>query len=288
MTDEVDHQRPLTRSPRNVRFVELSGEVMSALLDGDLSAASRMAGVTLTEYFVTGRARWLWRFRLGQIAADPGRARWMARQAVVGDEGLVVGHAGFHGPPDEVGMVDHGVRNSTFEATLSGAPFWNGIVRFRGAEPLLAHLRPGDQISGAVWRGDIVAVSKGGLRQATSREPGYDPQLTAALGTFTGLLAAQGLGFGAARLVRRRGHEPFTWLPYGRALFSVMALTCAAVGVPGWWLGFPWWVIPIVVAPVAALSARWLYRLWRPHRRPTAVQTSNQGGGPFRDGTGLS
>ncbi|WP_438490806.1 hypothetical protein [Streptomyces sp. S186] len=184
--------------------------------------------------------------------------------------------------------VDHGMRNSTFEATLSGAPFWNGVVRFRGEEPLLAHLRPGEQVSGTVWRGDIVAVGKGSLRQATSREPGYDPQLTAALGTFTGLLAAQGLGFGAVRLVRRRGHEPFTWLPYGRALFSVMALTCAAVGVPGWWLGFAWWVIPVVAVPVAALSARWLYRLWRPHRRPTAVETPNQGGGPFRYGTELS
>ncbi|MCK7626629.1 GNAT family N-acetyltransferase [Streptomyces sp. RS10V-4] len=81
---------------------------MSALLDGDLAAAGTTAGVTLTEYFVTDRARWLWRFRLGQMAADPGRARWMARQAVVGDEGLVVGHAGFHGPPDEVGTVEIG------------------------------------------------------------------------------------------------------------------------------------------------------------------------------------
>lgn len=81
---------------------------MSVLLDGDLDAASGMAGVTLTEYFVTDRARWLWRFRLGQIDADPGHARWMARLAVVGDEGLVVGHGGFHGPPDEVGMVEIG------------------------------------------------------------------------------------------------------------------------------------------------------------------------------------
>ncbi|MET9823374.1 MULTISPECIES: GNAT family N-acetyltransferase [Streptomyces] len=81
---------------------------MSALLDGDLSEAGRVAGVTLTEYFVTDRARWLWRYRLDQMAADPGRARWMARQAVVGDEGLVVGHAGFHGPPDESGMVEIG------------------------------------------------------------------------------------------------------------------------------------------------------------------------------------
>jgi RimJ/RimL family protein N-acetyltransferase len=108
VTDEAERPRPLPVSPKRVRFVELSGGVMSALLDGDLPAASRTAGVTLTEYFISDRARWLWRFRLGQIAADPGEARWMARQAVVGDEGLVVGHAGFHGSPDEVGMVEIG------------------------------------------------------------------------------------------------------------------------------------------------------------------------------------
>lgn len=108
MTDEADHQRLLTRIPERVRFVELSGGTMSALLKGDLSGASRMAGVSLTEYFVTDRARWLWQFRLDQMAADPGRARWMVRQAVVGDKGLVVGHAGFHGPPDETGMAEIG------------------------------------------------------------------------------------------------------------------------------------------------------------------------------------
>lgn len=96
------------RSPKQVRFVELNGGVMSALLDGDLSAASRLAGVSLTEQFVTDRARWLWQFRLDQMAADPHHARWMVRQAVVGDRGLVVGHGGFHGPPDEVGMVEIG------------------------------------------------------------------------------------------------------------------------------------------------------------------------------------
>ncbi|MFF3743765.1 GNAT family N-acetyltransferase [Streptomyces kronopolitis] len=69
--------------------------------------AIRAAGVSLTEYFVTDRAKWLWRFRLDQMAADPGRARWMARQAVVGDRS-VLGHAGFHGPPDGVGMVEIG------------------------------------------------------------------------------------------------------------------------------------------------------------------------------------
>ncbi|MFG3131113.1 GNAT family N-acetyltransferase [Streptomyces tendae] len=107
MTDEAD-DGAITRSPKCVRFVELSGGAMSALLDGDLPEAGRVAGVSLTEYFVTDAARWLWQFRLNQMAADPGRAQWMVRQAVMGDRGLVVGHAGFHGPPDEVGMVEIG------------------------------------------------------------------------------------------------------------------------------------------------------------------------------------
>ncbi len=108
VTDEADHRGPLTRSPKHVRFVELTGEAMSTLLAGDLSGAGKIAGVSLTEYFVTDTARWLWRYRLDQMAADPGRARWMVRQAVVGDKGLVVGHAGFHGPPDDAGMVEIG------------------------------------------------------------------------------------------------------------------------------------------------------------------------------------
>jgi len=63
-----------------------------------------MAWGALIGDFVTDRARWLWRFRLGQMAADPSHAQWMVRQAVVGDEGLAVGHAGFHGLPDEGGL----------------------------------------------------------------------------------------------------------------------------------------------------------------------------------------
>lgn len=81
---------------------------MSALLDGDLARAGSTAGVALTEHFVSDEARWLWRLRLDQIAADPGNARWMSRLLVVDADGHVVGHAGFHGPPDEAGMVEIG------------------------------------------------------------------------------------------------------------------------------------------------------------------------------------
>lgn len=93
---------------QEIHFVELDGAAMSALVEGDLAEAGRLAGACLTEYFLTNRARWLWRYRLGQIAADPHNARWMARQAILGDGGAVIGHTGFHGPPDESGMVEIG------------------------------------------------------------------------------------------------------------------------------------------------------------------------------------
>jgi RimJ/RimL family protein N-acetyltransferase len=106
VTAEADRRTSSPTGPERLRFVDLSGRALSALKDGDLITASAEAGVALTEYFVTDRARWLWRLRISQLAADPGRARWIARVAVTLPDGAVVGHAGFHGPPDEAGMVE--------------------------------------------------------------------------------------------------------------------------------------------------------------------------------------
>jgi RimJ/RimL family protein N-acetyltransferase len=87
-----------------IRFVRLTRETLSALIAGDLSAASASAGITLTEYMVS--ESWLWRVRLRQIAEDPASAEWIAQAAVAEPDGVVVGHGGFHGPPDESGTVE--------------------------------------------------------------------------------------------------------------------------------------------------------------------------------------
>ncbi|RVX45170.1 acetyltransferase (GNAT) family protein [Nonomuraea polychroma] len=81
---------------------------MTALLDDDLARASVEAGVELTEYFLTDQAKWVWRYRINQLASDPGSAGWLTRAVVAEPEGVVVGYAGFHGPPDETGMVEIG------------------------------------------------------------------------------------------------------------------------------------------------------------------------------------
>ena len=84
--------------------MQLSPAAMTALVAGDLAAASAAAGVPLSEYLL-GEA-WLWRIRLDDIARDPASAAWVARAALDADTGVVVGHGGFHGPPDADGTVE--------------------------------------------------------------------------------------------------------------------------------------------------------------------------------------
>jgi RimJ/RimL family protein N-acetyltransferase len=88
----------------DIRFVQLSPAALTALVDGDLDAASAAAGVPLSPWLLT--ESWLWRLRRDQIAADPASADWIAGAAVAEPDGVVVGHGGFHGPPDERGEVE--------------------------------------------------------------------------------------------------------------------------------------------------------------------------------------
>jgi RimJ/RimL family protein N-acetyltransferase len=77
---------------------------MRALVAGDLEAARREAGEELSPYFLD--EAWLWRIRLAQVEQDPTVLDWIARAAVDAQSGQVVGHVGFHGPPDYRGMVE--------------------------------------------------------------------------------------------------------------------------------------------------------------------------------------
>jgi RimJ/RimL family protein N-acetyltransferase len=92
------------RSVPDIRFVRLDAPALEALIAGDLAAASAAAGTPLSPYLVD--EAWLWRVRLPQIREDPASADWIARAAVVEPDGIVVGHGGFHGPPDADGVVE--------------------------------------------------------------------------------------------------------------------------------------------------------------------------------------
>ena len=87
-----------------IRFVRLSAETLTALIEGDLDAASRSAGIPLSAFLLS--EGWLWRIRRDQIAGDPASADWVVRAVVDAESGQVVGHGGFHGPPDDDGTVE--------------------------------------------------------------------------------------------------------------------------------------------------------------------------------------
>jgi RimJ/RimL family protein N-acetyltransferase len=108
---------PSSGQPKSVRIVQLPAAVIDALADGDLAtadrllAASRSAGTphfALTPYLVAEESRRTWRLRSDQIARRPESARWITGVVVDTDARVVVGRAGFHGPPDSDGRVEIG------------------------------------------------------------------------------------------------------------------------------------------------------------------------------------
>jgi len=91
-----------------VELIQLSAAALRALAEGDLAAATRAASLPLTPYLVSGGSLWTWRRRSRQVALDPGSASWVTGVIVDAQRQLVVGRAGFHGPPDADGMVEVG------------------------------------------------------------------------------------------------------------------------------------------------------------------------------------
>jgi RimJ/RimL family protein N-acetyltransferase len=96
------------RSTPPVRIVHVSAAAFRALADGDLAAANAASPVPLTEYFVTPEWRGTWRMRSEQVIQNQASAAWVTGVIWAEDERVAVGRAGYHGPPDEAGMVEIG------------------------------------------------------------------------------------------------------------------------------------------------------------------------------------
>lgn len=98
------HPRP---EESQLCLVAVGEDVLRALArgdDGDPFVAS------LTPYLTGPECIGLWRRRMSQLAGTPSDAPWVTRFVVVPDQAGPVGLAGFHGAPDETGMVEVGYR----------------------------------------------------------------------------------------------------------------------------------------------------------------------------------
>ena len=132
-----------------VQLVLLPTPALRALVDGDLAAASEAAGLHLPPAFLEDDP--LWRLRLEQVGEDPAAAPWLVRAITDAAGRDVVGHAGFHGPPDGAGMVEVGYqvlperrRRGYARAALAE------LIAFaaeRGARTVRASIAPGNEPS---------------------------------------------------------------------------------------------------------------------------------------------
>jgi len=91
-----------------VRLHRFSAAALDALAVGDLGPADRETDVPLPAAFADADWVPLWRMRSLQVHADQGSTAWVTGAIVDLDLGRCVGRAGFHGPPDERGMVEVG------------------------------------------------------------------------------------------------------------------------------------------------------------------------------------
>lgn len=93
---------------KNVELMQLSPDALHSLASGDLVGATASTSLTLSPYFVDPRFRSILIRRSRQILEDPCCAEWITRVVVDADNRVPVGRAGFHGPPDQNGMVEVG------------------------------------------------------------------------------------------------------------------------------------------------------------------------------------
>lgn len=134
-----DSPQPTNTLP-TIELAILSASVLEALVAGSIDRASEAFGRTLPDYLI--EYNWLWSFRLAQVTEDPATNPWLVRVVIDSDTREIVGHAGFHGPPDENGMVEIGYtiaenyrRRGYARATAAA------LIEYAAADPTVTTVR---------------------------------------------------------------------------------------------------------------------------------------------------
>jgi RimJ/RimL family protein N-acetyltransferase len=137
-------EQPPTIHTERLDLVWLGPDLIAMLIGGERTRAEQEVGAALPSEVADDNFERFLRMRLGQMRTDPEEAKWLARFMVLREELRVVGHLGFHGKPDEEGIVEVGYtvykpyrrRGLAWEAVnalFDWAGRDHGITRFRAS-----------------------------------------------------------------------------------------------------------------------------------------------------------
>jgi RimJ/RimL family protein N-acetyltransferase len=147
---------------RRLRLEPLRPETIEALLVGDRAAADRMQGRTLPEQFFGPDDEHFLKIQLNRMSSRPEGRGWCGRVIVRDEDGAVLGHCGFHGPPEDVGRAEVGYtvlpayRRQGYAVEAVAALL--GFARSEGTTVVFASVAPDNMASLAV-------IGKLGFRQ---------------------------------------------------------------------------------------------------------------------------
>jgi ribosomal-protein-alanine N-acetyltransferase len=111
------------------------------IAEGRQTDAEELLGISLDGFRVADLLR-LVRYRLEQLKTDPTQLPWLIHLMILRERPTVVGDIGFHGPPDENGIVEigytvcEGFRRQGFATEAA-----TGLARWVGTQPGVRGLR---------------------------------------------------------------------------------------------------------------------------------------------------
>ena len=138
-------ERPHEISSPRLRLTLMEKDFIEAVLAERCAEAEQLLGASLPSSWPSDDDVWLLNFRLKHILEVPTIDRtWSIRALVRAADNSMIGHIGFHGPPDEDGVAEigytvlEGARRRGFaeegvRALMAWAQREKGITRFRAA-----------------------------------------------------------------------------------------------------------------------------------------------------------
>ena len=152
-------------------LVSLEPDAIRHLMTGQRKEAERLLGLTVPHEFpTTEEVAGFLAIQLRRMEESPDRREWMAR-LMVARPAMIIGHCGFHGPPDVIGRAEVGY---TVFAPFRGHGFAKEAARAlvewafaQGQREVYASVSPGNAPSLAV-------VRRVGFKQVGTQEDEID------------------------------------------------------------------------------------------------------------------